>query len=70
MIWHPVEQKMPRKAGRYLVADLMVSEPYVADYTKRRGFIDEDGGSLKPWVTHWMDLPKHPADHVTESRNG
>ena len=61
MIWHPVDERKPVKAGRYLVADMMVDEPYVAAYTKRRGFLDEDDVTLNPWVTHWMELPKHPS---------
>jgi hypothetical protein len=52
----------PPVRGSYLVVDCMVGCPYVAYYTKSRGWEDDGGDSLNKWITHWMPLPPMPTD--------
>jgi hypothetical protein len=53
--WISVEERLPEKAGRYLVYGVIGGQPLVcgAHYDKYNGFGDDD-------FTHWMPLPEPP----------
>jgi hypothetical protein len=53
--WISVEERLPEKAGRYLVYCVIGDMPLIcgAHYDKYNGFGDDD-------FTHWMPLPEPP----------
>jgi hypothetical protein len=53
--WISVKERLPEKAGRYLVYGIVGDMPLIcgAHYDKYNGFGDDD-------FTHWMPLPEPP----------
>jgi hypothetical protein len=57
MSWIDAEDSPPPKAGDYLAWDTLMEIPLICHFTKRGGWIDEDG---PVHVSHWMPLPGRP----------
>jgi hypothetical protein len=55
--WIVYHDKSPPRADNYLVADSYYGQPYIAHFTKRDGFTDDEGESLDAYITHWQEVP-------------
>lgn len=57
MNWIPVTERLPDKAGGYIVATDN-GGVLTAHFYPEKGF---NSSVLRKHITHWMEKPKHPA---------
>ena len=73
--WIPCSERLPGKAGFYLVAtprgiEIMEFSSGDKRYRETPCFVSEALGKVSGYVTHWMPLPELPKEENDETIDG